>query len=110
LAVVFIPAQLRELTGGDRKVNVAGATLREVIDNLDAKHPGLKARLLDDEGAALNPYIEIAVGDEIATLGLLTPVPKDAEVHILPNVSGGAAKPHGGDVVPGPVRRRRASG
>jgi len=89
LAVVFIPAQLRELTGGARRVNVPGRTLREVIDKLDAKHPGLKERLLDDEGEALNPYIEIAVGDAIATLGLLTPVPKDGEVHILPNVSGG---------------------
>ena len=89
MARVFIPAQLRELTGGQRIVTVAGATLADVLTNLDALHPGLKARLLDDEGAALNPYIEIGVDDEIATLGLLTPVRPESEVHILPNVSGG---------------------
>ena len=89
MARVFIPAQLRELTGGQRIVPVAGATLADVLTNLDALHPGFKARLLDDEGAGLNPYIEIGVDDEIATLGLLTPVMPESEVHILPNVSGG---------------------
>ena len=89
MARVFIPAQLRELTQGERIVTVAGSTLNEVLTNLDALHPGLKSRLLDDEGAALNPYIEIGVDDEIATLGLLTPVKPESEVHILPNVSGG---------------------
>ena len=90
MATIFIPAQLRDLSAGARKVTVSGRTLKEVLDDLDTKHPGMKARLLDDDGEALNPYIEIGVGDAIATLGLLTPVPKDAEVHILPNVSGGA--------------------
>ena len=89
MATVFIPAQLRDLTGGARTVGVPGDTLGDVLDRLDHLHPGLKARLLDDEGAALNPYIEIGVDDEIATLGLLTPVGAESEVHILPNVSGG---------------------
>ena len=89
MATVFIPAQLRDLTRGARKVDARGATLRDVLDTLDAKHPGIKARLLDDDGEALNPYIEIAVDDAIATLGLLTPVGPKSEVHILPNVSGG---------------------
>jgi len=110
MPTVFIPAQLRDLTGGARKVTVPGKTLKEVLEHLDAKHPGMKSRLLDDEGESLNPYIEIGVGDSIATLGLLTPVAKDAEVHILPNVSGGAAKPHGGEAAPGRVRRGRAGG
>ena len=90
MPTVFVPAQLRELTGGARKVEVRGATLREVLDALEAKHPGFREKLLDDEGESLNPYIEIAVDDEIATLGLLTPVKPKSEVHILPNVSGGA--------------------
>ena len=89
MATVFIPAQLRELTGGARTVTAAGETLGAVLDSLDAAHPGIKAKLLDDDGAALNPYIEIGVDDEIASLGLLTPVNAESEVHILPNVSGG---------------------
>ena len=36
MAVVWIPALLRSLTGGDRTATVAGATLREVINNLDS--------------------------------------------------------------------------
>ena len=89
MATVFIPAQLRDLTGGARTVSVPGHTLGAVLDHLESAHPGLKARLLDGDGAALNPYIEIGVDDEIATLGLLTPVGAESEVHILPNVSGG---------------------
>ncbi|HEU5319058.1 MAG TPA: MoaD/ThiS family protein [Chloroflexota bacterium] len=89
MATVFIPAQLRELTGGARTVDVPGETLGEVLAALDARHAGIKERLLHDEGDALNPYIEVAVGDEIASLGLLTPVGPKTEVHILPNVSGG---------------------
>ena len=89
VATVFIPAQLRDLTGGARTVTVPGATLGAVLENLDRAHSGFKTRLLDDEGAALNPYIEIGVDDEIAALGLLTPVGETSEVHVLPNVSGG---------------------
>ena len=89
MATIFIPAQLRDLTGGLSKVSAPGKTLKEVLDHLEARHPGMKARLLDDEGESINPYIEIGVGDSIAALGLLTPVPRDGEVHILPNVSGG---------------------
>ena len=89
MATIFIPAQLRDLSGGARTVSVSGDTLGAVLESLDALHPGFKARLLDDDGAALNPYIEIGVDDEIATLGLLTPVGAESEVHILPNVSGG---------------------
>lgn len=89
MAIVYIPSQLRDLTGGVRTVDVSGDTLTAVIDNLDIAHPGFKARLLDQDGAALNPYIEVAVDEEIATLGLLTPVGESSEVHILPNVSGG---------------------
>ena len=86
---VFIPAQLRQLTGGARTVEVPGETLGDVLTELDSRHPGIRARLLNDDGDALNPYIEVGVDDEIATQGLLTPVRPGGEVHILPNVSGG---------------------
>ena len=95
MATVFIPAQLRDLTAGARTVKIPGETLGDVLTNLDARHPGIKSRLINDDGDTLNPYIEVAVGDEIATLGLLTPVPAEGEVHILPNVSGGAARRRG---------------
>jgi predicted phage tail protein len=53
---IFIPSLLRNLTGGAADVRVAGATLREAIDALDAQYPGLKARLMDPaaKGCAKN--------------------------------------------------------
>ena len=56
---VRIPTPLRTLTGGADEVPVAGATVREVIDNLEKKHPGLKERLCDEKGVRLNfPRLE----------------------------------------------------
>jgi molybdopterin converting factor small subunit len=47
---VRIPTQLRELTSGEGEITVEAATVREAIDQLDAAHPGIGERLLDDSG------------------------------------------------------------
>jgi molybdopterin synthase sulfur carrier subunit len=86
---VWIPAQLRSLTNGQEMVRVIGGTVREVIAALDHLYPGIKARLCD--GDALRPGLAVAVGTQIATLGLLQPVPEGSEVHFLPAVAGGQA-------------------
>ena len=52
MPVVYIPAPLRTLTGGETKVTVEGGTLREVLDRLDAVYPGLKNRLVDGDRMA----------------------------------------------------------
>jgi sulfur-carrier protein len=88
LAVVWIPALLRPLTGGDRTATVPGATLREVIDNLDARYPGIKDRLTTEEGQ-LQPEIAAAIDGETEHLGLLEPVRESSEVHFIPAISGG---------------------
>jgi molybdopterin synthase sulfur carrier subunit len=49
---VRIPTILRTYTGGEKAVEANGATLAEVIDDLEANHPGIKERLVKDEGAA----------------------------------------------------------
>jgi len=86
---VWIPAQLRGLTGGQELVRVTGGTIREVIATLDQLYPGIKARLCDQD--SLRPGLAVAVGTQIATLGLLQPVPDGSEVHFLPAVAGGQA-------------------
>jgi molybdopterin converting factor small subunit len=87
MPVVWIPPQLRELTGGQQKVTVAGATVGQVIDALERRYPGLSERLCDANG--LRPGIAVVVGSDVARRGLLQPVGQETEVHFLPAVSGG---------------------
>jgi molybdopterin synthase sulfur carrier subunit len=85
---VWIPALLRDLTGGRETVRVDGQTVRQVIASLDRLYPGIKQRLCD--GDMLRPGIAVAVDTQLAPLGLLQPVREGGEVHFLPAVSGGA--------------------
>ena len=87
MATVFIPTMLQQLIGGLKGVEVAGETVGDLIDNLDAAHPGLKARLTD--GEALRSNLTVAVDGEVSVLGLLEDVPENAEVHFIPAISGG---------------------
>ncbi len=88
MAMVWVPSLLQKLTNGADKVSVPGATLRQVINNLDERHPGFKARLLDDEGRFLEG-IAIAIDGEVTHLGLLERVGEESEVHIIPAIGGG---------------------
>lgn len=84
---VYIPPALRSLTNGVDIVEVDGATVRQVIDRLDAKHPGMKARLC--QGDELQPGLTVAVGSSVSSSGLWQKVGPDDEVHFLPAVGGG---------------------
>ncbi|MGC8794627.1 MAG: hypothetical protein ACP5U2_14680, partial [Bryobacteraceae bacterium] len=72
MPVVFIPPPLQALTGGRASLEVAGATVREVIENLDRAWPGLRERLV--EGERLRPHIRVAVDGRISAMGLLEKV------------------------------------
>lgn len=86
MAVVWIPALLRPLAGGAETVRASGATLRDVIDDLDRQHPGLRDRILD--GGAIRDEIALAIGSDQA-VDLSLPVGAEQEVHILPAIAGG---------------------
>jgi molybdopterin converting factor small subunit len=87
--VVRIPAPLRSLTGGSDEVKAAGGTLRELIDDLETRHPGLKDRLTDEKG--IRRFVNIYVGEEDARfLGGLAAEIKGAEVSIVPAMAGGS--------------------
>jgi len=88
MAVVWIPSLLQRLTDGQDKVRVSGATLRQVINSLDEAHPGMKERLVDEEGR-FQEGIAIAIDGEVTNLGLLERVGEDSEVHIIPAIGGG---------------------
>jgi molybdopterin synthase sulfur carrier subunit len=87
---VRIPTTLRPIAGGNSLVQVEGVTLAEVIDNLDAAHPGFRERLLDDEGG-LRKFVNVFVADDDVRYlkGLDTPVPAGETVSIIPAVAGG---------------------
>jgi molybdopterin synthase sulfur carrier subunit len=88
---VWIPAPLRSLTAGQETVRVTGTTLRQILEALDRLYPGLKSRLCDANG--LRPGVAVAVNTQVATLGLIQPVPQGSEVHFLPAISGGSQRP-----------------
>lgn len=87
---VRIPTTLRPMAGGASTVQVEGATLGEVIANLDTAHPGFKDRLLDESGA-LRKFVNLFVADDDVRYlqGLDTPVPAGETVSIIPAVAGG---------------------
>jgi len=90
VATVRIPTQLRGLTGDRAEVEVAGATVGEVLAALDAAHPGFGERLFDDQGA-LRRFVNVFVDDEDLRFldGLTTPLTDRSVVSIVPAVAGG---------------------
>ena len=87
---VRVPTILRPYTGGASEVSAEGATLADVLDDLEANHPGIRARILDDNGA-LRRFVNVYVGnDDVRFLdGLSTPTPAGTQVSVIPAVAGG---------------------
>ena len=90
MPVVAIPALMRNLTDGEDSVTIPGATIREVIDNLETRYPGTKAKLCD--GDRIHPSIGVYVNGILTRVGMHERVDADAELHFLPAISGGIAK------------------
>ena len=89
MITVRIPTPLRTLTGGNEQVEVEGATVREAIDALEKKAPGIRDRLLDDKG--VRRFVNIYVGDEDIRFldGLETKLKAGDEISIVPAIAGG---------------------
>lgn len=87
-----IPGYLREFTGGRSpvEINSSPATVREALDALWKLHPGVRDRVLTEQGE-VRQHINVFVGNECIrfTGGLATRVTDGAEVLIVPAVSGG---------------------
>lgn len=87
---VRIPTILRTYTGGASEVTASGGTLGEVIEDLEAAYPGLRARVLDDSGK-LRRFVNVYVNDDDVRFaeGLATETKDGAAVSIIPAVAGG---------------------
>ena len=89
MATVSIPTILRTHTGGEKSVEAKGATVAEVIDDLESHHGGLRDRLITNGN--LHRFINVYVDDEDVRFagGLQAPVKDSSTVTILPAVAGG---------------------
>lgn len=88
---VKIPTQLRQLVGGEKELEVeSAASIRDLLDSLGSRHPGLLERIVDEKGD-IRRFVNLYVGDEDVRFlqGLDTPVEGDQVVSILPAVAGG---------------------
>ena len=88
MATVFIPSLLRDLTGGQQRLDVEGRTVRQIVNNLDAAYPGIRDRLMVDDN--LSPRVQVSVDGHVTRLGLREKVGEESEVHFIPAIAGGA--------------------
>ena len=89
---VIIPTPLRKFTNEVETVEVQGATVGEILNQLERRFPGIQARLCEVNGE-LRRFINVYVdGEDIRFLdNLQTPVGAQAEVSIVPAIAGGSA-------------------
>jgi sulfur-carrier protein len=90
---VRIPTILRTYTGGEKAVTADGASLSALIDDLEANHPGIKERLVEDSesGQDLRRFVNVYVNDEDVRFigGLDAEISDGDQVVVLPAVAGG---------------------
>ena len=94
MAILFyIPGPLREFTAGLSRVEIESpaATVGEALASLSQRHPGIRARIFTEQGS-LREHLSVFVGDECIrfTGGLATSIGENAEIFIIPAVSGGS--------------------
>ena len=89
-AIVRIPAPLRQLTGGQNKVEVGASTLTDAVAELESQFPGIRERLIDQSGE-LRHFVNVYInGEDVQFLqGLETSIKSGDEVSIVPAVAGG---------------------
>ena len=88
--IVRIPGPLRKITGGADKIETDGQNLGELIDSLETQYPGMKDRLLDENGE-LRYFVNLYLNNEDVRFleGLNTAIKSGDEVSIVPAVAGG---------------------
>ena len=87
MASVWIAATMQHLTGGEAVVQAPGRTVRELIDRLDERYPGMKAALLQD--GRLRPGVAVAINGYVSSLGLFQSLDEGSEVQFVPAIGGG---------------------
>ncbi len=84
---VFIPTMLQPLTKGVREVEFDASNVRQVVQGLEERFPGIGQWLTED--GRIKPSLAVAIDGETTSMGLLAKVKPDSEVHFIPAISGG---------------------
>ena len=89
---VKVPTIFRSFVGGEAVVEGTGRTVRDLLEDLDHRYPGIKGTIITDEGT-LHRFVNLYVNDEdVRFIGSLdTSVDEGDTVSILPAVAGGSA-------------------
>ena len=87
---VRIPTVFRKFTDGSPTVELEAGTIADLVDQLEARHPGMRGQLLTSEGQ-LHRFVNVYVNDEDARYldKLDTQVADGDTVSLLPSVAGG---------------------
>jgi sulfur-carrier protein len=90
VSTVWIPQVLRASAGGNKQIELAGASVGEVVDALVTQYPSLRGQLLGEDGT-LNRFVNVYVnGQDVRYLdGLSTPLGERDELRLLPAMAGG---------------------
>jgi sulfur-carrier protein len=88
---VKLPTILRKHTDGQAAVDAEGATVGDVLMDLESRHPGVTRTILTEDGAALHRFVNVYVnGEDVRYGGSLGATVSDGDtVSILPAVAGG---------------------
>lgn len=87
MVAVFLPSQLQSYTGGLSRLEVEGATVDEALTAVDRRFPGLRFRVIDEQGR-VRPHMRVFVGQD-RTLDIARPLGEGDEVLIFGALSGG---------------------
>ena len=89
-AKVRIPTPLRKLTNNEEIVEVSASTVGDAIVELQRRYPGIKERLLDENGA-VRRFVNVYVNEEDIRFlqNQETPVKSGDEISIIPAIAGG---------------------
>jgi molybdopterin synthase sulfur carrier subunit len=89
---VRIPTPLQTVTGNRAEVSAEGATIRELIEDLERQFPGLKERVCDEKGA-VRRFVNVYLNEEDVRFlsGEDTQVKDSDEVSIIPAIAGGGS-------------------
>ena len=78
---------MRALTDNKEQIEVLGGTLREVVEHLEAQHPGIRDRIIEDD--RIRPGLAVSINGEITNDGLRSPVKEQDEIHFVAAIGGG---------------------
>ena len=87
MPVVWIPSLMRSLTNNLEQIEVEGDSLRVVVENLDAKFPGIRDRVIEDD--RIKPGLAVSINGEVTNEGLRTRIAETDEVHFVAAIGGG---------------------